>query len=353
MNFIVFTAYLLSILRLPYAVVPYLIKFFLFAAFRESFSGFWNHRFIQFVRVLCELLNLFVISWLLHLFFQDHVLLFIFLELAFLAECTRLLCEKGVMVWSLFWQSLPHRAIANLLAARYRSGVFRRYIRYYILSDEKRIIRSLSILKAMARLSRKPQTSEKLRYVNAFQIIPNEIPLRSGLVRNIARGEIYIHAKWLNSLDLLWGLALRRSPWIFDPRYLRRPFYYRSEANPLMTRFVLENASLCPLFSIYEFGHEIKSARYEVFYKLTRWIGIELEQPVCEDGTNNFDVLAKTLVKFRSNPDGCRPLLTDQEVLKQIKENRDLSALSIAEKYTYPLVYVREILLPKISDLRK
>ncbi len=353
MNFIIFTAYLLSILRLPYAVVPYLIKFFLFAAFRGSFSWFWNHYYVQFIRVFCEILNLFITSWLFHAFFQDKILLLIFLRLAFLAECIRLLCEKGVMGLNAFWQALPHRAIANLLASRYPSAIFRHYIRYYILSDEKRVIRSLSLLKASVRLFPKHQTSEKLRYVHAFQIIPDEIPLRSGMVRNIARGEVYIHAKWLNSLDLLWGLALRRSPWIFDPRYLRRPFYYRSEANPLMTRFVLENASLCPLFSVYEFGHEIKAARYEVFYKLMRWLGIELEQPVCEDGTNNFDVLAKTLIKFRSNPGGDRPLWTDHEVIKEMEANQDLSPLSIAEKYTYPLIYVREILQSKISDLRK
>jgi hypothetical protein len=351
MSFIILTACLLSIFRLPYAVVPYLTKFFLFVAFGEAFSRFWNHHFIQIVRVVCEILNLFVTFWLFHVFFQDRVLLNMFLNLAFFAECIRLLCEKGVMGWSAFWQALPHRAIANLLANRYRSGILRRYIRYYILSDEKRIVRSLSMIKANARLFRKPQTSEKLGYVNAFQIVPDEFPLRSGIVRNVARGEVYIHAKWLNNLDLLWGLALRRSPWIFDPRHLRRPFYYRSEANPLMTRFVLENASLCPLFSIYEFGHEIKAARYELFYKLMRRIGVNLEQPVNEDGTNNFDVLAKTLVKFRSNPAGNRPLWTDHEVLKEIWANRDLSPLSIAEKYTYPLVYVQEILLPQIASM--
>ena len=204
----------------------------------------------------------------------------------------------------------------------------------------------LSGLKAKARLYGMKQTLEKLRYLYAFRIVPNEFILRYGNVRNIAVGEVFVHANWSSSPDLLYGLALRRSPWIFDPRYLRRPFYYRSEANPLMTRFVLENIVLCPIFCVYQFGHEIKSARYEIFYKLMRRIGLNCEQFVCANGVHSFDVLASFIFGDKKN---CESMKPEGELLSQLySEQQPFSAIEIAKKYHLPLIYVQEEILPII-----
>lgn len=351
MNFVIFIAYLLSILRLSYAIVPYLFKFFLFAILRDYFSTFWSHYYVQIMRVSGEVLNLFITSWLFDILFEGKPLLLLFLKLAFIAESIRLLCEKGVMILNGFWQSLPHRAIAKILVDKSQSRIFRHYIRYYLLSDEERALRSLLRLRAKIRLFKKQETEEKIRYVTAFRVLPDKISLRSGNVRDVARGEIYIHAKWLNTPELLHGLALRRSPWIYDPRYLRRPFFYRTEANPLMTKFVFENAQLCPIFAIYQVGHEIKSARYDVFYRIFRRVGIEFEQPVCADGTNNFDAFAKAIMKSRLKLTNCRSLPSDDEVMADMTGKPIPSALEIAEKYTYPLIYVQDVLLPRLLNL--
>jgi len=174
--------------------------------------------------------------------------------------------------------------------------------------------------------------------------------LRAGNVRDVARGEVYVHAEWTSDLNLLYGLALRRSPWIFDPRFLQRPFYYRTEANRLMTAFVFENFRLCTLFAIYQFGHEVKSARYDAFYRIARWLGYELEEYVYADGAYNFDPFAKWLLKkdLKIDTKKPRPLWTDKEVLHDLEGFPIPSAFEIAERYTYPLKYVQEVLLPKI-----
>ncbi len=255
------------------------------------------------------------------------------------------------MILSAIWQGLPHRTLARKIHSTPHFRFLKSYSRYYILSDEKRLEKTLRRLNARLRMANQKKVIERMRYVNSFRIVPESVGLRSGAVRNVARGEIYVHAGWSNNPDLLRGLALRRSPWIFDPRYLRRPFYYRTEANYMMTLFVFENARLCPGFAVYQFGHEIKSARYDVFYQFFKWLGVELEQPVCEDGTNNFDVLAKSILQERKETG--RALWTDAEALADIQGDQFLSALEIAEKYTYPLIYVQDVLIPKFVNNQK
>ena len=172
-------------------------------------------------------------------------------------------------------------------------------------------------------------------------------------MREVARGEIYIHPRWTNQPDLLRGLALRRSPWIFDPRHVPRPFYYRTCANRLMTLTVFEFAVLCPLYAIYQFGHEIKSARYDAFFRLLSWLGIQAEAPVQADGSYGFDALAACL-KIIPPQAAARPLWTDDEVLLALAGQTDLpSALELATCYTYPLAYVEEVLLPRLQAASK
>lgn len=348
---IIFLAYLFSVLRLPFALIPYLIKLTLIYCFGDAFSEFWNKYSIQVIRILGDFTN-FLITALLFCRIDELgslLLLKIVLALVVTSEFIRLLTEKGAMILSALWQALPHRSLAKLLHDRPLSRSLKRYVNYYILSDEKRLEKVLRRLKASALLLHRTQTISKLKYVNSFHIMPDSVNLRAGDVRNIARGEVYVHASWTNNPDILRGQALRRSPWIFDPRYLRRPFYYRTEANRLMTLFVFENARFCPLYSVYQFGHEIKSARYDVLYRFFRWIGFEFEQPVCSDGTNSFDILAKTIMQDWLKAENCRPLWTDDEVVADVAGKPIPSALEIAEKYTFPLIYVQEVLIHKIA----
>src|SRR5262245_30371060 len=93
-----------------------------------------------------------------------------------------------------------------------------------------------------------------------------------------AKGEVFIHRNWTNDPWLLIGQGMRRAPWMFDPRYLRRPFYYRTESNRLATLFVLQHARYSPSYACYQFGHEIKAARYDFVYRCLRWIGLDIEE---------------------------------------------------------------------------
>jgi len=349
-------AYILALLRLPFALIPYLIKLSLFLCLKDSFSNFWNKYFVQLIRVFGDFANFFIV---LVLFSKSYSLLDllpirIILVLAVTAEAIRLATEKGVMIFSALWQWLPHRSIAKSLHGKLCSHHVKTYCGYYILSDQERLEKALRRLRVFARLSKNKQTISKLKYVNGFKIVPDSIDLRAGEVRNVARGEVYVHARWANDPHLLYGIALRRSPWIFDPRFLRRPFYYRTEANRIMTVFVFENFCLCPLYAIYQFGHEVKSARYDAFYRIARWLGYEFEEYIYSDGAYNFDPFAKMILKnhLKSAAKNLRELWTDDEVLKDIEECSVPSALEIAERYTYPLIYVQDVLLPKILAYR-
>jgi hypothetical protein len=345
-------AYTLSLFRLPFALIPYLIKLCLFLSLKDSFSGFWHKYFVQLIRVFGDFVNFFLFVALFLKFhgMWDSWILRTILVLSITAEAFRLITEKGTTILSAFWQLLPHRSIAERLHGKSNSHVLKIYCRYYILSDQERLWKTLHRLRALARLSNNAQAVSKLKYVNSFKIVPDSTDLRAGEIRNVALGEIYAHASWTSNPDLLRGLALRRSPWIFDPRFLRRPFYYRTEANRMMTNFVFENFRLCPLFAVYQLGHEIKSARYDAFFRVIRWFGYELEEPVQANGTYKFDPLARTLLEnhLKLSTKNSRSLWTDDEVIKDLKGCVIPPALEIAKRYTYPLIYIQEVLLPKI-----
>jgi len=347
-----YLAYILSLLRLPFALIPYLAKLLLFFLLRDSFLKFWNAYSVQVIRIFGDYVNFLVCVALFSKAygFIDIWLIKAILILVIAAEAIRLLTEKGTVVFSALWQLLPHRSIAKKFLGKFNSRLLKAYTSYYILSDQQRLNKVLRNLKAQARLLKNTQTIFKLRYVSSFKVVSDSRDLRSGKVRDVARGEIYIHASWTNNPDLLRGLALRRSLWIFDPRFLSRPFYYRTQANSLMTTFVFENYRLCPLYAIYQFGHEIKSARYDAFFRIAHWLGYELEETIRADGTYKFDPFAKTILKNRleSNLESSRALWTDDEVIKVLEGCPVPSALEIAERYTYPLIYVQEVLLPRI-----
>jgi hypothetical protein len=268
------------------------------------------------------------------------------------AEGIRLASEKGQMVYSALWQMLPHRHIAHKLSRRYSQS---RYCRYYALSDGDRMAYVLGALKSLARVD--PEVSNRLDYLCGFWIVPDAHGLRCDHVRDVARGEVFIHRSWTADPGLLIGQGLRRAPWMFDPRYLPRPFYYRTQSNRLATLFVLRHARYSPLYAWYQFGHEIKVARYDLLYRLLRWLGWDVEQQVQADGTYPFDPLLDWIEKKRGQPDvepGQRPLWSDsetvQDVAQRIAAGEALSALDIATQYTYPLKYVDEVLMGKIQS---
>lgn len=163
--------------------------------------------------------------------------------------------------------------------------------------------------------------ADRLAYVRAFRIVPTSRSLRAGRVRDVASGLVFVHRRWTNDPGLIAGQALRRGLRLFDPRYLRRPFCYRSEANRLMTRWVLDGWRYCPAYAAYQFGHEIKAGRYILCFALLRRLGWAIERPLWGEGELRADLAAR-------QARGERP-----------------SAATIAERYTLPPEYVAEVLL--------
>ena len=150
---------------------------------------------------------------------------------------------------------------------------------------------------------------------------------------------------------------MRRAPWMFDPRYLRRPFYYMTEANRLATLFVLDHARYSPPCAIFQFGHEIRVARLHLFYSLLRLMGADVEEKVAADGTFQFDQFIFYLARrLGDHIPKQRYLYDDDEVVEDIlcryHENETIMAEEVASYYTYPVKYVQQVLLEKIEATR-
>jgi len=191
--------------------------------------------------------------------------------------------------------------------------------------------------------------SNRLDFMQAFRIVPLEYGLRGGHVRDVALGEVFIHRIWTNDPWLLVGMALRRAPWMFDPRYLRRPFYYMTEANRLATLLVLEHACYSPPYAIFQCGHEIRVARLHFFYGVLRWLGLDVEEKVAADGTFQFDQFIFWLTRRLGQDAPAKGYLcTDAEAIQDIQQHwkagETPSAREIAVRYTYPMKYVEEVL---------
>jgi hypothetical protein len=346
-------AYAFSLLRLPFSLIPYLTKLCFFIIFKSRYKSLWNSYLFQALGVLGDFVNLAVTPFLIVVIVgvARNDLVFLMLRLSLVAEFIRLMSEKGQMICSAIWQMIPHRAIARTLIGRQASypAWLARYCCYYALDDDQRMQYLLHALKRRA--SADPNAAARLEYVRAFRVVPPTDGLRCKRVRDVARGEVFIHRSWTNDPWLLIGQALRRSPWMFDPRYLRRPFYYRTESNRLATLFVLSHVRYSLPYAWYQFGHEIKAAKYDLFYRMLRQFGFDTETPVQEDGTYQFDQFIGWLKKrFGQAIPSQRPLWTDEEVIADVWANggEGISAQYIAEHYTYPLKYVEEVLLDKI-----
>ena len=99
-------AYILSLLRLPFAVFPYLVKLALFLCLKDSFSSFWNKYFIQAMRMVGDFANFLILVVLFSKSYQTFELLPVRIVLVFAitAEAIRLATEKGTMIFSVMWQ---------------------------------------------------------------------------------------------------------------------------------------------------------------------------------------------------------------------------------------------------------
>jgi hypothetical protein len=357
-------AYLLSLLRAPLGLLPYLTKLFIFFVLKISYESPQSTYLREVVNMIGDFVNLgLAVAFILPIVGPPTLRLpAVLLYIPIAAEWVRLITERVPILFSATWQLLPHTSIAQALHSRQQAHFlwrwvahcFARYCRYYTLSPEDRADYVLRALKQRA--MHDTDLARRLEYIQAFRIIPTQYGLRSGNVRDVARGEVFIHAYWTNDPWLLVGMAIRRAPWMFDPRYLRRPFYYMTEANRLATLAVLEHARYSPPYAVFQFGHEIRVARLHLFYSVLRWFGADVEKKVYADGTFQFDQFIFWLVRklAHGNTESEQRLLyTDEEVIADMQQRHVLhttiKTLDIATRYTYPVKYVEEVLLDKIN----
>jgi hypothetical protein len=343
-------AYVLSLLRLPFGILPYAVKLGGMLLFHASYRVSDYNAAFEICRIAGECLNWYIVSTL-FLGLGVHVpVLNLLFHASIIAEAVRLFAEKGQMIFSAGWQILPHQKLARWLEARPGLAVYlHRYIAYFALSDEPRIAYVIETVHGYAQDD--AATSCKLDYLSTFRIVPPWCGLRGGQVRDVARGEVFIHQSWTSDPYLLIGMGLRRTPWMFDPRFLRRPFHYRSQSNRLATLFVLSHWRYSPSYALYQWGHEIKVARYDFFYRLSRALGQDIEPYVLADGAYPFDHITSR-IRLRFRPDSSPahvPQWTDeallQDVRRRVLSGESLTAFDIAVQYTYPLQYVEDVLI--------
>jgi hypothetical protein len=345
-------SYALGVLRVPYAVLPYLGKCLVFLLLREHFWVFWHRPSSQILRLGGDFANLVLSSLLIMPLLGDAVpgVVALFYA-AFFAESVRIIGEKLQTVVSGLWQLLPHQSIATIVR-NVRIPMVHHYAIYYALPPDERARALLSVLKQS--ICANDEAALKLNYLRCFRIVPSSIPLRTGTVRDIPLGEIYIHPAWTNDPWLLIGQALRRSPWIFDPRYVERPLFYRTHTNRLSTLFVLDFALCSPPYAIYQFGHEIKVARYDAFFRVMKWLGFQLEAPLRADGTFRGDMMLRYIERLLRDLQDTEdePMLTlaqtRREINASLRQGDALSPIEVARRYAYPLCYVEEVLLPEL-----
>ncbi|MDQ2717708.1 MAG: hypothetical protein M3Z08_22675, partial [Chloroflexota bacterium] len=319
-------AYVLSLLRAPLGLLPYLVKIVIFFGLKVRYESARSTYFREVLNMLGDVLNLGGSSLCIFLIVGKpaSALPGLILYLPIWAECVRLLTERVPIIYSAAWQLTPHKRVARLLLACQHSGLpwrviarcLARYCRYYAPVDAERAAYVLETLKQRARQD--GDLACRLEYMHAFRIMPLEHGLRGGSVRDVARGEVWIHAAWTNDPWLLVGMAIRRAPWMFDPRYLRRPPYYMTQSNRLATLLVLQHARYSPPFAVFQFGHEIRVARLHLFYLVLRWLGADIEAKVLADGTFQFDQLICSLdvaIHPDHAPEKQRPLWSDEEAI--------------------------------------
>lgn len=355
-------SYLFSIIRAPLAFAPYITKLVITFVLRSNYRPTVSTYSREFINFLGEVVNVLSSVYLVHLLAmrQVHNTLITTANIVIFAELVRMITERVPGGISALWQIAPHRTWAHTARRVSETNVLpgfvqkmlHRYSIYYALHDTDRVIYMLSWLSSKSQEDGDIETV--MKYVNGLTIVPDTQSLRAGRVRDVANGIILIHRRWLNDPWLIAGQVIRRSPWVFDPRYLRRPFYYRTQSNRLATLSVMKHANICLPFAVFQFGHEMRVARFDLFYRVCRVIGRDFEHKVNEMGEFGFDQFINWLDRtiFKHDSMISRNIWTDEEAIHDIINNGGtgkLDAMYIAEKYCYPILYVREVLLYKIE----
>jgi hypothetical protein len=106
--------------------------------------------------------------------------------------------------------------------------------------------------------------------------------------------------------------------------------------------------------AIFQCGHEIRVARLHFFYGVLRWLGLDVEEKVAADGTFQFDQFIFWLMRRLGQDAPAKGYLcTDAEAIQDIQRHwvfpQLSSAREIAVRYTYPMKYVEEVLLPALQ----
>lgn len=354
------TAQVLSPLRLPLGLIPYLIKLVAFFIFGRSYKILEQKYSHQALHIAGDFANFAIMTAIVFQLagpprvFSPAILLYAPL----VAELVRLLGERGQMIFSGIWMILPHRRIADALIWRHFPSAFQRmfasYRAYYLLDAHARCTYVQSAL--MHRAAADTDLMSKLRYFHGFTLVSSKNRVRGGLVRSVHTGQVLINPLWTSDPWLLIGLAIRRSPWMFDPRILQRPFYYRTQSARLATRVVLLRARHCLPYIVYQFGHEIKDARYGQFYALLHHLHLHIEEHVLADGTYRQDHLFRWLerrFRHQTADNICRPLWEDSEVIRDVhyraQRGEVMSPQEITSRYVYPSEYVEDVLLDLIA----
>ena len=335
-------AYLCALMRLPFTLGPWLGKRAFFLLLPRRAARRWQKPGMQLLRLAGEGANFLIVMLALQTMLPLDRRATIILALVVGAEVLRLAAQKGQMLASASWQALPHRTIARFVGEHVPRLAGSAYCRYYGRDDGARLRYLRATIRRMARPHR--LAARRLASFQGFRIVPDSHYLRSGDVRDIARGEVFVHRRWTNDPWLLIGLVLRRAPWIFDPRELARPFGYRTAANRVMTTFVLCHARFSPPFAWYQFGHKIKAASHDLVLRALGLLGVACEAPLRADGTYPFEYDAAEHREGR--------LWIDDAALRDIRRRlaagEALSALDIAQRYAYPRCYVVDVLLPRL-----
>ncbi|MDQ2907404.1 MAG: hypothetical protein ABI456_04555 [Ktedonobacteraceae bacterium] len=154
-------AYVLSLLRAPLGLCPYLVKLVIFFGLKVRYESARSTYFREVLNMLGDILNLGASALCVFLIVGKPTITLpaLILYLPVWAECVRLLTERPPIIYSAAWQLMPHRCVARLLLARRQSGslwwvvarCLGRYCRYYALADAERAAYVLETLKQRAR----------------------------------------------------------------------------------------------------------------------------------------------------------------------------------------------------------
>ncbi len=139
-------AYVLSLLRAPLGLVPYLVKIFIFFVLKIRYESAESTYFREVINMVGDFVNLSLTTLLiLHLAGSPKMWPPTFiLYIPSCAELVRLITERIPITFSALWQLLPQRNIAKAIQWRRQSHAFwklvvaTRYCRYYSLSDADR-----------------------------------------------------------------------------------------------------------------------------------------------------------------------------------------------------------------------